>query len=208
MTESRQGRAQDRITRSDIRTSIRLSHRWRNLLLTLHVVVAVGVVGLDVVLLTLGVTGLASGDADLIRAGYLTMGLLGDTVLLPLAIGALATGITLGLATHWGLTRHLWVLAKLVLTIGTATAAVFVLRPALDRAAAHALAVPLTELQSGAGGPIARAVIVAPATALLVLITTTALAVVKPWGRTTFRRRNRTSSGDAVANGVIRSAAP
>jgi hypothetical protein len=48
------------------------------------------------------------------------------------------------------------VLAKLVLTIGTATAAVFVLRPALNRAAAQVLQVPLPDLPraeiSQAGG--------------------------------------------------------
>jgi hypothetical protein len=38
--------------------------RWRNLLLTTHIVVAVGVLGTDLVLLTLGVTGLASGDPE------------------------------------------------------------------------------------------------------------------------------------------------
>ena len=34
----------------------RLPPRWRNLLLTVHIVVAVGVLGSDLVLLTLGVT--------------------------------------------------------------------------------------------------------------------------------------------------------
>ncbi len=35
----------------------RLSPRWRNLLLTLHIVVAVGVIGADMSVITLGVTG-------------------------------------------------------------------------------------------------------------------------------------------------------
>jgi hypothetical protein len=57
------------------------------------------------------------------------MGLLAEAVLLPLALAALLTGILLGLGTGWRLTRHWWVLTKLVLTIAVATAAVFVLRP-------------------------------------------------------------------------------
>ena len=195
MTDASHRRTPARATR----TSIRLSHRWRNLLLTVHVVTSVGVLGLDIVLLALGMTGLVSNNADLIRAGYLTMGLLADTLLLPLAIGSLVTGIVVGLGTHWGLTRHLWVLAKLVLTIGTATAAVLVLRPALNRAAAYAVAVPLAELQAGGSGPIGRAVTIAPATALLVLLTAVTLAVFKPWGRTTFRRRSRASSDNVAA---------
>jgi hypothetical protein len=47
----------------------------------------------------------------------------------PLVLAAPLTGILLGIGTPWGLARHYWVLAKLVLTIAVATAAVFVLRP-------------------------------------------------------------------------------
>jgi hypothetical protein len=83
-------------------------------------------------LLTLGITGLASPDPELIRAGYLAMGLLADAVLLPPALPAPITGILLALGTRWGLARHWWVTVKLVLTIGLATAAVFVLRTALN----------------------------------------------------------------------------
>jgi hypothetical protein len=137
--------------------------RWRNLLLTTHVVVAVGVLGPDLVLLTPAVTGLASGDPELIRAGYLVMGLLAEAVLVPLALAAL--------------------------TIGTATAAVFVLRPALNRAAAQALQVPVAELSTAGIGRFGVAVTLAPAGALLVPVATVALAVFKPWGQTRFRRR-------------------
>jgi hypothetical protein len=90
------------------------------------------VLGTDIVLLTLGITGLASPDPELIRAGYLAMGLLADAVLLPPALAAPITGILLALGTRWGLARHWWVTVKLVLTIGLATAAVCVLRTALN----------------------------------------------------------------------------
>ena len=116
----------------------RLDPRWRNMLLTIHIAVAVGVLGTDIVLLTLGITGLASPDPELIRAGYLAMGLLADAVLLPPALAAPITAILLALGTRWGLARHWWVTVKLVLTIGLATATVFVLQPALNRAAAAA----------------------------------------------------------------------
>jgi hypothetical protein len=161
--------------------------RWRNLLLTTHIVVAVGVLSADLVLLTLGVTGLASGDAELVRASYLAMGLLAEAVLLPLALAAPLTGILLGLGTAWGLARHWWVLAKLVLTVAVATAAVLVLRPALDRAAAQALQAPLAELPGTGIGQLGVAVTLAPAAALGVLVAIVTLAVFKPWGQT--RRR-------------------
>jgi hypothetical protein len=80
----------------------RLPRRWRNLLLVVHIVVAVGALGTDTILLTLGATGLASSDPELIRAAYLTMDLLASAVLVPLALAALGTGILLGLGTRWG----------------------------------------------------------------------------------------------------------
>jgi hypothetical protein len=81
------------------------------------------------------------------------------------------------------------VLAKLVLTVAVATAAVFVLRPALDRAAAQALQVPLAELPGTGIGQLGVAVTLAPAGPLLVLVAIVTLAVFKPWGQTRFRRR-------------------
>ena len=78
-------------------------------------------------------------------------------------------------------------LAKLVLTIGVATAAVLVLRPALHRAAEQALQVSLAELSTTGIGRLGVAVTLAPAGALLLLATVT-LAVSKPWGRTQFGR--------------------
>ena len=75
---------------------------------------------------------------------------------------------------------------KLVLTIGLATAAVFVLRPALNRAAAQAL--PMAELPTTGIGPTGIAVTLTPLGALLVLVTTVTLAVFKPWGQTRFQR--------------------
>jgi hypothetical protein len=169
--------------------SRRLPRRWRNLLLATHIVVAVGALGTDAVLLTLGVTGLVSSDADLIRAAYLAMDLVVSAVLVPLALAALLTGVLLGLGTRWGLARHWWVLAKLALAIVLASAAVLVLRPSLNEAASDALAVPLAELPTAGIGQVAVRVTTAPIVGVLLLTTAVVLAVYKPWGQTRFRRR-------------------
>jgi hypothetical protein len=167
----------------------RLPRRWRNLLLCVHIMVAVGALGTDTILLTLGVTGLASSDPELIRAAYLAMDLLVTAVLVPLALAALGTGVLLGLGTRWGLARHWWVLAKLALTIVGASAAVVLLRPAVDQAAATALALPLAELPTAGIGQVAVRVMLAPTLGVLLLTTAVVLAVSKPWGQTRFRRR-------------------
>jgi hypothetical protein len=176
-------------TPAPTKRSWRLPRRWRNLLLTLHIAVAVGALGTDTILLTLGVTGLVSNDAELIRAAYLAMDLLVSAVLVPLALAALGTGVLLGLGTRWGLVRHWWVLTKLTLTLVAATAAVLVLRPSLNQAAASALAVPPAELPGAGIGQVAVRAATAPAMGVLLMTAAVALAVFKPWGRTWLRRR-------------------
>jgi hypothetical protein len=79
------------------------------------------------------------------------------------------------------------VTVKLVLTIGPATAAVFVLQPALNRAAAQALLAPMAELPTTGIGPTGIAVTLGAVGRAAVLATTT-LAVFKPSGQTRFQR--------------------
>lgn len=166
-----------------------LAARWRKMLLTLHIVVSVALIGADLSVITLGITGLISGAPELIRAGYIVMMLLVERVLLPLAISAVLTGILLGLGTRWGLLRYYWVLGKMALTLGALTALVFVLRPSVNRAAAAALQTPLADLAAAGIGRIGVAVTIGPTLALLVMLAAVVLAVYKPWGQTPFRRR-------------------
>lgn len=88
----------------------------RKALLAVHVIVAVGWIGLDLCLLVLAVTGAVTGDPLLRRAAYLTLGLLGGTLIIPVSVAALVTGITLAAGTRWGLVKYRWVLVSLLLT--------------------------------------------------------------------------------------------
>lgn len=89
----------------------------RKLLLTVHLIVAVGLIGADGVLLALGIAGLAGGNpATVYPAAYLVA----VAVVAPLALLTLATGLTQGLLTPWGLFRHWWVTIKLTSSAGLA----------------------------------------------------------------------------------------
>jgi hypothetical protein len=72
--------------------------RWRNLLLTTHVVVAVGVLGTDLVLLTSAPLPWSAATRSWSAPATWPWGLLADAVLVPLALAAPLTGILLG----WG----------------------------------------------------------------------------------------------------------
>lgn len=183
------GENQRMTTSTRVKRPWRLASRWRNVLLTVHIVVAVGVIGADISVITLSITGLTSGVPELIRASYLAMELLADSILLPLALATLLTGILLGIGTRWVLTRYYWVLTKLVLTITVVTALVFVLRPRVNQAAAEVLQIPPAELATTGIGQVGAAVTGGIAAALLVLLINATLAVNKPWGQIRFRRR-------------------
>jgi hypothetical protein len=90
----------------------RLSRRVRAALLTVHIAVSVGWLGVDGALVALEVTGLGTGD-PIERVGIAAaMAVIVAWVLLPMVFCSLISGLVLALSTSWGLVRHWWVLAK------------------------------------------------------------------------------------------------
>src|SRR5919199_6296019 len=93
-----------------------LAPQVRRFALTAHVVSSVGWLGAVVGFLALAIAGLASQDAQLVRAVYLAAGLIARFVILPLCLASLLTGLVQGLGTKWGLFQHYWVVVKLAVT--------------------------------------------------------------------------------------------
>src|SRR5207247_2097795 len=89
----------------------------RKFTLTAHVVSSVGLLGSIAAFLALAVAGLTRQDEQIVRAAYLAMNLTARFVIVPLAFASLLTGLIQSLGTPWGLFRHYWVLAKLLLTV-------------------------------------------------------------------------------------------
>ena len=78
----------------------------RKLNLTAHVTVSVGWLGAVAAFLVLGIAGLTSQDADIVRGAYLSMNLIGQLIIVPLSLAALLTGLVQSLVTPWGLAGH------------------------------------------------------------------------------------------------------
>src|SRR5688500_12929888 len=89
----------------------------RKIALTAHLTFSVGWIGAVVAYLGLGVATRTSQDAQTVRAAWIAMELTGWSVIVPLALASLCTGLVMSLFTKWGLFRHYWVLLSLVLTI-------------------------------------------------------------------------------------------
>ena len=89
----------------------------RKFALTAHVTASVGWIGALMVFFAHATVSVTSQDVAIVRAACLAMSLTAWLVVLPLSIASLTTGVVQALATAWGLLKHYWVVAKLVLTI-------------------------------------------------------------------------------------------
>lgn len=164
-----------------------LKPRLRQLTLTAHVAFSVGWFGAVAAYLAPAVIGLSSTDMERVRACHLAMGLIGWFVIVPLALGALLTGVVQSLTIPWGLLRHYWVIAKLGLTVLGVTILLVHMRTV------SGLAGMTTDvLTAASSGQLKQQLVVHAAGGLLVLLAATVLSVFKPWGKTRFGRREAT----------------
>jgi hypothetical protein len=153
-----------------------LPERWRKGLLAVHVATTVSVLGADLALLILGISGLLGSEPQAI---YPAAHLVGTRLLAPLAVGSLGTGLLLGVLTPWGLLRYWWVTIKLAITAVLTAAVLFVLVPRLGAAAAAA-AVPAMKASTD---PPRLLLVIAPAVASTLLALSVVLAIFKPGWR-------------------------
>ncbi|WP_244207297.1 hypothetical protein [Streptomyces swartbergensis] len=164
-----------------------LPPRVRKLTLTLHVTSSVGWLGAVAAFLALAVAGLTSSAPQTVRGAYLAMDVIGWYVIVPFSVASLLTGLVQSFGTVWGLLRHYWVIAKLLITVVATLLLLVHMEPVghlADAAARAALAGG--ELQGMRIQLIADA-----AAALLVLLTAAALSVFKPRGVTRYGRRRQ-----------------
>lgn len=150
----------------------RLPRRVRAALLTVHVAVSVGWLGLDAALVTMEVTGLSAGDPVVQGGIAAAMGALASWVLIPVVATSLASGLVLALFTPWGLVRHWWVLVKCGIALVLTVTGLLLMLPRLD------------QIVAGEGEPVHMQSLLARSLALVLLLAATGISVIKPWGKT------------------------
>jgi hypothetical protein len=165
-----------------------MSPRLRKAVLTAHVTASVGWLGAVAGFLALSIAGLASQDAQTVRAVYLAMASTGWFVLVPLSLASLLTGLAQSLGTKWGLFRHYWVVVKLVINV-VATIVLLLYMQTLDFLAGIARETTLSD--GDLTGPRDASPVLHAGTALLLLLVATTLAVFKPRGMTRYGQRKQ-----------------
>jgi hypothetical protein len=150
-----------------------LSPRVRRAVLTAHIVASVGLLGDVAAVLAVNVRAATSADPAFANTSYELLQMFSLLFGIPLSFAALITGLTLGLGSKWGVLRHAWVTAKLMLILSVILVGALVIGPATN------------EMRHG-GGDAEAVLIAAAAWDLLALTTATVLSVYKPG-----RRRGR-----------------
>ncbi|WP_219416671.1 DUF2269 domain-containing protein [Pseudonocardia nigra] len=166
----------------------------------MHLTASVGWIGAVAVYLALGVAAAISEDARTARAAWIAMELTGWSVIVPLALATLLTGIVMALGTPWGLFRHYWVLIALVLT-ALATGVLLLRMPTLSRLADRAREADAADL-----GELGND-LVHPSAGLVVLLVVMVLNMYKPRGTTRYGRRKHLAA-QAVEQVRCAAAAP
>ena len=166
---------------------MKLTPGLRKFVRTAHITFTVGWLGAVAGFLALAVAGLNSQDVQLVRAAYLAMKLITWYIIVPFSfVPLLLTGPVLSLGTPWGLFRHYWILAKLVINFLSTLILLVHLQPIdyLSRAAAEGTL-------STADRALQIQMIIASGAALVALLVATALAVYKPRGMTQYGWRKQ-----------------
>lgn len=154
----------------------------RKIVLVAHIASSVGSLGAVAGFLALAVTGITSQDAHITRSVYVAMDVIARFVIVPLVSASFLIGVAQSLGTTWGLFRHYWVLAKLLLTL----VVLIVLLFQMEGIAYVAAAAVETTLSSADLLGLRRSLVVHAAGGLVVLLATTTLSVYKPRGMTRY----------------------
>jgi hypothetical protein len=141
--------------------------------LTAHVLSSVGWFGIAVLVAFCAITASSAGDPGYAEAMYHAVET-APWLSVPVGLVAVATGVILSVGTTWGLVRHWWVVAKIVIAI-----AVIVTDPLVLATAAHD-AIRSSNVADVLPPTIAHCVVLAIATVL---------SIFKPRGRTPWGKR-------------------
>lgn len=163
----------------------RLSRRQRHAVLVLHIVSAVGWIGVDLALLPLVITGLTTDDGETAATAFGAVAILVPWTVPALSLLIVTTGVLLGLGTKWGLVRYWWVAVKLVLSLILTTLVFVSLLPGVTSIDVTG-ATSADEVRAALGDPMNF--FYPPIVSGLTLLAAVVLSVTKPHPRVQSRR--------------------
>ncbi|MGH8573007.1 MAG: hypothetical protein ACREX8_10600 [Gammaproteobacteria bacterium] len=164
----------------------RMRPHARKFWLTLHVGFSVGWLGAGLGMVVLSLVGATTSDLALRHSSYELMHIFDLTLVIPLVLLSISTGLVVSLGTQWGLIKHWWVLIKFGISIGiVAVAAVW--ENFLVRGLATDTGIDPAVDAAGRDWQLAGCML----GFVIALWVATTLSVTKPGGRTRWGKRDR-----------------
>lgn len=108
-----------------------LPQHWRQWLLTAHIILSVGLLGDSAGFLAVAIRAASTNDPQRVIELARVLDMFSIVFGIPLSVGAILTGVALGLGTKWGVFRYPWVVTKLALNVSVMVAGALVIGPAL-----------------------------------------------------------------------------
>jgi hypothetical protein len=108
-----------------------LAQRARHVVLTAHIIMAVGLLGDSAGFLAVAIRAAQTSDPGAVTELIGVLNMFSVVFGIPLSFGALLTGVALGLGTKWGVFRYPWVTAKLLLVVSVMLVGALVIGPSL-----------------------------------------------------------------------------
>ena len=161
----------------------RLSIKQKNWLLSLHLLFIVGWMGGAMCMLVLGIYGVNAEQGEQLYITYDIMHAVDEVMLKYSAIGTLVTGVLLSVKTHWGLTKHYWIIVKEAVTVGLIMFGVFGLSDWLGEAVMITATEKAGALQDPEFVLNSRRLIAGAAINILWMAVLIAISYFKPWGK-------------------------
>jgi len=141
--------------------------RVRQTVLTAHIIISVGLLGDSAGFLAVALRASHTNDPGSALELVQVLNMFALVFGIPLSVGAILSGITLGLGTGWGVFRYPWVVTKLLLIVSVMVVGGLVIGPAIGA------------MLHGRGDTTAR-LVAAAAYDVVALAVATALSVFKP----------------------------
>jgi uncharacterized membrane protein len=163
--------------------SKRLSSKQKNGWLITHIIAVIiyfsGLFGT----LLLAVFTTFTTDGELVYAAHLFIQYFDWFLIIPGAFGSLMTGVWLAVRTHWGLTKHYWVIAKWCGNISAILFGANFMRVWIHESFPKMFSVNLHPLQNPAYLQNRQMLFIGTAISFAILISLVVISCFKPWGK-------------------------
>lgn len=169
------------------RSGFRLGSATRKCVLIIHIVSAVGWMGVDIALAFLLLTALWTESGVTAASSYNAVAIFAPMSLLVLCAMMLVSGLVLGWGTKWGLLRYWWVFVKLLIALLMTGLVWFRLAPELTAIETQQATMSADEIRRQLGS-IPTQLLFPPFVSFALLGMSVVLSIFKPWGKTGWTR--------------------